>query len=200
MERFAATIKSRIEDFNPGMVFLTGTFSDVASNTTIRKSLGRLCQCGQIRRVMDGVYEKPKYSTLLHDYLPTDPEKVAYALAKYYHWNIAPCGEIALNKLGLSTQVPVVWSFISDGPYREFVVCGSKLSFKHRTNRDISHMSPITILVIEALKSLGKEMINDDIISRLRIVLSEQDKETILREAANSTDWIYRTIRKVCGK
>ena len=59
---------------------------------------------GEIRRIMDGVYEKLIYSDLLiSEYLPTDPESVAYALARYYHWNIVLCGDIALNKLKLNT-------------------------------------------------------------------------------------------------
>ena len=198
MPNIAATINSRIKEFSPGMIFLTGDFSDVASNATIRKTLGRLCKSGEIRRIMDGVYEKPIYSDLLKEYLPTDPESVAYALARYYHWNIAPCGDIALNKLKLSTQVPVVWSYISDGPYRDFNLDNITISFKHRTNRDISNMSTMTIMVIEALKRLGKEYADDQTISTLRNVLSKQDKETILYESANSADWIFRTIREVC--
>lgn len=198
MSDIATTIKSRIQEFSPGKIFLTGEFSDVASNTTIRKTLGRLCQTGEIRRVIDGIYEKPVYSDLLKEYVPTDPEAVAYALAKYYRWNIAPCGDIALNKLRLSTQVPMVWSYISDGPYRDFDLEKIRISFKHRTNRDISNMSTITVMVIEALKSIGKDNVNDKVISTLQTVLSEQDKETVLKESSNSADWIYRTIQEVC--
>jgi hypothetical protein len=65
----------------------------------------------EIRRIFDGVYEKPIYSALLQAYVPANPETVAYALARNYHWTISPCGDVALNKLGLSTQVPVVWSY-----------------------------------------------------------------------------------------
>lgn len=198
MRDITTTIKARISEFSPGMVFLTGEFSDIARNATIRKTLGRLCKSGEIRRVLDGVYEKPIYSELLMEYLPTDPESVAYALARYYHWNIAPCGDIALNKLQLSTQVPVVWSFISDGPYRDFCLDSVQISFKHRTNRDISHMSPITVMVIEALKSLGKENINSEVVSKLKTVLSKRDREIVLRESSNSADWICRVIQEVC--
>lgn len=197
MDSITATIKERIANYKPGTVFLTGELSDVAGNDTLRKTIGRLCQTGEIRRVMNGVYEKPAYSNLLKENLPTDPETVAYAIAKYYHWNIAPCGDIALNKLKLSTQVPMVWTYISDGPYREFLMDNIKISFKHRTNRDISWMSPITILVIEALKCLGKDNIDEKTISTLKNVLSEQDKQTILKEASNSSEWIYRTIQEV---
>lgn len=198
MSSITKAIKSRITEFDPGRIFLTGEFSEIANNTTIRQTLGRMCQTGEIRRVMDGVYEKPIYSELLNEYLPTDPESVAYALARFYHWNIAPCGDVALNKLMLSTQVPVVWSFISDGPYREYEFGNVKISFRHRTNRDISFLTTITIMVIEALKSLGKSSINSNVIATLRSVLSKEDKQTVMKEATNSAEWIYRTILEVC--
>ena len=80
------------------------------------QSLSRLVQSGTLRRILKGVYEKPKYSKLLDEYVAADPEAVANALARSYHWTIAPCGNTALNLLGLSTQVTAVWSYISDGP------------------------------------------------------------------------------------
>ena len=198
MNGIQATIKERIMLLEPGTVFLTGEFSDVASNSTLRKTLGRLCQEGIIRRILDGVYEKPKYSELLKEDLPTNPETVAYAIARFYHWNIAPCGDVALNKLHLSTQVPVVWSYISDGPYREYRIESITISFKHRTNRDISGMSPITILVIEALKTLGQNSVDDSTITILRNQLSKEDKKVLLLESTSSASWIYKTIQEVC--
>ena len=130
--------------------------------------------------------------------MPTNPEIAAYAIARYYHWNIAPCGDVALNKLQLSTQVPVVWSYISDGPYRDFQLESITISFKHRTNRDITGMSPMTILVIEALKTLGQNSVDDSTISILKDQLSEQDKKVLLSESTNSAAWICKTIQEVC--
>jgi len=191
-------IKNRIEDMTPGDIMMTSDFADLSSITTIRKCLGRLADDGIIRRVFDGVYEKPKYSKLLMEYMPTDPEKVAYALAKTYHWTIAPCGDIALNKLGLTTQVPAVWSYVSDGPYRDFTWDNIQLRFKHKANREISMLSEQTVLVIEAIRALGKERITEDIIVQLQNKLPDSDKAIILTEATTCSEWIYETIRKVC--
>ena len=134
-------IKKRIELAEPGTVFLTSDFTDIATTTTVRKCLGRQVEEKNIRRIIAGVYEKPVYSELLKEYIPANPDAVAYAIARSFHWTIAPCGDVALNKLGLSTQVPVVWSYISDGPYRKFSWDNITLSFKHRANREISFMS-----------------------------------------------------------
>lgn len=191
-------IKNRILTLEEGEIIMTSDFADISSTTTIRKCLGRLTNDGIIKRVFDGVYEKPKFSTLLNETLPTDPDKVAYAIAKNYHWSIAPCGDIALNKLGLTTQVPTVWSYVSDGPYRDFTWDNIKIRFKHKTNREISNLSAKTTLIIEALRALGKERINEDIILQLKEIIPDNDKKIILKEAATSSEWICETIRKVC--
>ena len=87
------------------------------------------------------------------------------AVLSCYHWTISPSGDIALNKLGLSTQVPTVWSYISDGPYREFAWDNIRLKYKHKTNRVISLLSESTILVVEAIRTLGKERIDRFLLS-----------------------------------
>ena len=195
---FYDEIKNRIALYEDGDIFFTTDFKDIANLATIRKYLGRQVEEGTIRRVMDGVYEKPKYSKILDEFIPTDPEKVAYALAKKYHWTISPCGDVALNKLGLSTQVPVVWSYVSDGPYREFTWDNIILSFKHKTNREISFMSHISIMVIEAIKTLGKDNIDENTIAILRSRLSGEEKTVLLKDATDSASWIFDIVKKVC--
>ena len=177
---------------------MTSDFTDIATATTVRKCLGRQVEEKNIRRILDGVYEKLIYSKLLKEYITANPDAIAYAIARSFLWTIAPCGDVALNKLGLSTQVPVVWSYISDGPYRKFSWDNITLSFKHRANREISFMSETTILVVEALKTLGKERVNDGIILGLRNRLPKEEKKKMLEEATGVSEWIYAVIRKVC--
>lgn len=191
-------IKKRIDSLSDGEILFASDFSDVASLATVRKFLGRQAEEGVIRRIFDGVYEKPKYSKVLDSFIPVDPEKVANALARKYHWTISPCGDVALNKLGLSTQVPAVWTYVSDGPYRKFGWENITVSFKHKANREISHMSDVSVMVVEALKALGKDNIDDQIINVLRARLSRQEKTTILTETAEVPSWVYEIIRKVC--
>ena len=86
-------IKKRIMLAESGMFFLTSDFTDLATTTTVRKYLGRQVEEKNIRRIIDGVYEKPVYSNLLNEYIPANSEKVAYAIARSFRWTIAPCGD-----------------------------------------------------------------------------------------------------------
>jgi len=110
-------IRDRIDSAESGSMFIYSDFSDIASADTVRQNVCRLAKVGFLRRVLDGVYEKPRYSGFLHEYLETNISQVAKALARNYHWTIAPDENHALNMLGLDTQVPAHPSYISDGAY-----------------------------------------------------------------------------------
>lgn len=196
---YMSGIRERVLSAEDGTVFVTSDFADIADTNTIRQSIYRLVNDGMLRRILQGVYEKPKYSKLLEEYVVADPDAVAKALARSYHWTIAPCGNTALNLLGLSTQVTAVWSYISDGPYKTYEWNSTKLEFKHRTNKEITGLSYMTSLVIQVLKTLGRSNVTSDIIKTLSEKLSDDEKQACLKEAAESTDWVYDTIRKICG-
>ena len=197
---YSKQIQDRIGNALEGTVFVNSDFADIADTETIRRNLNRLTKTGILRRILKGIYEKPEYSEMLKEYVAADPEAVAKALARNYHWTIAPCGNTALNLLGLSTQVTAVWSYISDGPYKTDEWNSTKIEFKHRTNKEITGLSYMTALVIQALKTLGKANVTSETIQALSSRLSEEDKSVMLREAAESTDWVYNAIRQIAGE
>ena len=196
---YAKLIRERIEQAPAGTLFINSDFADIADAETVRRNLNRQVQDGTIRRLINGLYEKPKYSALLQEYVAADPDAVARTLARCYHWTIAPCGNTALNLLGLSTQVTAVWSYISDGPYKSYELNSTKIEFKHRTNKEITGLSYMTALVIQALKTLGKDNVTEDTIAVLSQKQSAEEKRLLLEEAAESTDWIYEKIKLICG-
>lgn len=194
---YAEQIRQRIDVAVAGSIFINADFADIADTETIRRNLNRLVKSGAIRRVVKGIYEKPKFSKLLQEPVAPNPDTVAKALARNYHWTIAPDGNTALNLLGMSTQVPAVWTYISDGPYKTYQWNNTNLVFKHRTNKEISGLSSITALVVQALKTLGKERVTPEIVSALSERLNAGEKALLLKEAAASTDWVYDVIRRL---
>ena len=196
---YSRLIRKRIDEAQEGTIFINSDFTDVADANTVRRTLNRLVSENFIRRLLNGIYDKPKYSTLLNEFVAPDPNSIAHALARCYHWSIAPSGNTALNLLGLSTQVTAIWSYISDGPYKTYDLNTTKIVFKHRTNKEITGLSYLSALVIQALKALGKDNVDEFVINTLSIKLSSKDKEALLRETTESTDWIFETIKMVCG-
>ena len=191
-------IRKRIQESRAGSVFVASDFVDITENVKVGVSLSRLEEEGLIKRIMRGVYYKPEYSKLLGENVAPSPNAVAYAIARNFGWSIVPCGDTALNLLGLSTQVPAAWSYVSDGPYKDYSYDNTIIKFKHTTNKEISKLTPKTALVIQALKTLGKDNIRNETIERIKESTTLNERKIMLREAQYATAWIYEVIKLIC--
>ena len=193
-------VRKRIESANPGDVFIPADFSDIAEARKITMCLSRLLKDGTLEKVKRGVYMKPRYSTLLKCQVPPKADTVASAIARNYGWTIVPCGDTALNYLGLSTQIPAVWAYVSDGPYKSYDAGHMHFQFKHTDKKnELIGISRTTAVVIQALRALGKDGIDTDVIRRLSDVLSREEKQQMLRESQYTASWIYETIKQIAG-
>ncbi len=199
MERsnYLKEIRQRIAQSEYGTVFVASDFADVSNNMKIGVCLSRLENEKILRRVLRGIYDKPEYNDFLQEYLEPSADKVAHAIARNNSWTIIPCGDTALNLLGLSTQVPAIWLYVSDGPYGNYSFNNVNIKFKHTANKEISKLSYKTSLVIQALKALGKENIDDNVLTKLSKVLSKDEKKKMLNEAKSTTSWIYEYIKLI---
>lgn len=191
-------IRGNIEKAENGSVFVSTDFTDITDKKTVNMGLIRLADEGLIKKILFGVYYKPEFSKLLGEAVAPSPNKVAHALARNFGWTIVPCGDTALNLLGLSTQVPSQWVYVSDGAYKEYTFDNTTIKFKRTTNKEISKVSYKTALTIQALKALGKENITEQIILRLKKILTDEEKEKMLAESKSATSWVLELIKVIC--
>ena len=191
-------IRGNIEKAENGSVFVSTDFTDITDKKTVNMGLIRLADEGLIKKILFGVYYKPEFSELLCEAVAPSPNKVAHALARNFGWTIVPCGETALNLLGLSTQVPSQWVYVSDGAYKEYTFDNTTIKFKRTTNKEISKVSYKTALTIQALKALGKENITEQVILRLKKILTDEEKEKMLAESKSATSWVLELIKVIC--
>lgn len=191
-------IKDRINKSEIGTVFVATDFVDISDKTSINTYLTRLDEEKSLQRIMRGVYYKPEYNEFLGEYVAPEPDAVAHALARNFGWTIVPCGDTALNLLGLSTQIPAAWVYVSDGTYKEYTYEQTTIKFKRTTNKEISKLSYKTALVVQALKALGKDNVDDTVLTKLKNNLTDSEKQALLTEAKAATSWIYEYIKLIC--
>jgi hypothetical protein len=196
-QHIAGKIVSRIYGRGRGSVITPKDFLDLASHVTVRQILSRLAKEGKIRRLLRGVYEYPALSKMLNAPANPDPDAIAQAIARAHGWTIIPSGETALNILGLSTQVTAQWQYFSDGPSKNFIWPGGTLVLKHRTNKETTKLSPVTALVVQALKTLGEDHVNESAMATLREKLGPPELSRAIREARYVTSWIYEIIKRL---
>ena len=197
MSSYTEKISDKINGFDSNKVFFANDFLDIASYETARKILNRMVKEGKIKRVIDGFYYNPRYSELIGEYEAVSIHELALAIARKYNWNIAPCSSTALNLIGLSTQVPTHYKYISSGRYKKYTIGDTVLEFKKVNPGEIANMSLKTATVIQAIKSLGKENINREVIRKIREYLTEEEISDLMDEAKSVPSWIYEVIRDI---
>ncbi|KXA48597.1 hypothetical protein HMPREF1881_01829 [Streptococcus agalactiae] len=198
MNSYLDQIKNRINDFDSRKVFINNDFLDIAGNETVRRTLNQLVSENKIKRVINGFYYNPIYSELIGEYEAVSIHELALAIARKYNWNIAPFNSTALNLLGLSTQVPTHYKYISSGRYKEYKIGDTVLEFKKVNPGEIANMSLKTATIIQAIKSLGKENITSEVMQKIRENLTEKERIDLMNESKSVPAWIYEVIREIC--
>ncbi len=145
-----------------------------------------------------GIYDYPGYSKMLDKTLSPDMDQVARAFARKFNWRLEVAGETALNLLGLSTQLPANYVYLSDGPSRRYNILGQTLEFKKSALKNIGFKYRESMLIVQALKTLGKDHVSPDIKAKIRRCLLPGQCIKVLRDIKSATGWIYEVIVEIC--
>jgi hypothetical protein len=180
-----------------GWAFSSSDLAGRFARQQIDNALSDLAQDGKVRLVARGLYDYPRYSDLLQKALSPDIDQVANAYARKFNWRIEVSGESALNLLELSTQIPAQYVYLSDGPSKSYDVMGVQLNFKKSTLKDIGFKHRESILIVQALKALGKELLSESVFGIIREQIDPKSYSKILRDTQGSTGWIYEAIKQM---
>ncbi len=190
-------IELKISRFKPGQVVLPSDFKDLGTSTAIRKTLSRLVESGQLERMGQGIYVIPKNDKVFGKVLPS-MEELAEALAKKEHVKIKPSGQYALNKVGLSTQVPMRLVFLTTGNAKKIRIGRSAIIFKSTTAKKLSMKGDITSLLFLGLEELDLQRLAPTQMDRIMGLLKQETPENLkynLRLAPTKvSDFIVKNI------
>jgi ribosomal protein S19E (S16A) len=188
-------ILQHIEAFPKGELFLPSDFTELGSSEAVRLSLFRLEKEGVITRVAQGIYVRPRESSLIGKLTPT-AEEVAETIAKRDKIRTTPTGSYALNALGLSTQVPMNIVLLTDGSPREIKVGKRKIKFKKTTPKNLMAKGKISRLVIQALKEIGNGKVTAVEEQKILDVLKKENEKDLKHDIALAPVWIQKIMRK----
>lgn len=191
-------ILNRIHGNGMGWAFSQIDFMDIAKTATIHWVMHRLVQEGTIRRVIRGIYDYPRFSELLQKPMPPDIHKVARALERKFGWRIQPGGAVSLNLMGISTQVPSKFVYLSDGPNRKYQVGETTLLFKHQALKEASLNYEVSAILVQGLKEIGKNHVNEHVLKQMRSWLPKSKRKLILKDAKGVTGWVYDALKRIC--
>ena len=197
------TIQDKIIDHlrrrGRGNVFTPKDFLDIGSRMAVDQALSRLMKAGVVDRLGRGLYCYPKTNKRLGIAIPPDVDEIADALARQTGSRIAPSGATAANQLGLTTQVPVKPTYLTDGRSRQVNVGDFVIVLKHVAPKELPVGNRTSATVVQALRHLGKDSVDALVLNKIRKAITSKHRTQLLQDARYTTDWIADAIRKIAN-
>tara|TARA_B110000037_G_scaffold210028_1_gene259839 strand:- start:636 stop:1229 length:594 start_codon:yes stop_codon:yes gene_type:complete len=187
-------IENKIKSMKRGSVLFPSNFDDIGNVEVVKKSLLRLENKKFLVRLAHGIYLYPKQDKLLGVLYPTI-EEIAIAIAERDKARIIPTGTTALNKLGLSTQIPMNIVFLTDGAPRSILVGKRIIKLKRTSPKNLAVKGEITSLIIQALKEIGKDNVTAGQLEKIKIHLEKEKQEIIANDAKLAPVWISKIMK-----
>lgn len=188
-------ILSKIKKAKRGSVFFIENFSAKNNTEAVRKSLERLVKSSELQRVATGIYVRPEKDPIL-GYISPSIESIIHAIAKRDKARIVPTGIYALNRLGLTTQVPMNISYLTDGSARKVKIGKRTIIFKRTSPKNLATQGEISTLVIQALRSIGKDKVSAEEIEKITQLLSKENNTHLQHDLRLAPEWIKQILKK----
>lgn len=187
------SISMEIGKMEPGTVFFPSDLASLGSKTSnILKVLERKTKAGTIMRLAQGVYFIPVIDTKYGIGVIYPPyEEVAKRIAERDKITIVPTGAYAQNLLGFSTQVPMNLVYMTDGRSKTIsLLNGYTIQFVHTPQKNLAFKNRKLMMLVFALKDIGKENMTEDHVDHIRVVLANMPFESIKDDLALMPAWI----------
>ncbi|UKJ09240.1 DUF6088 family protein [Solitalea lacus] len=189
MESTHQVIAQKIKKLRKGKIIYPTDFRGIGTTDSVKKALSRLTKDGVIRRAAHGIYYLPKIDPLIGELKPT-AEEIAQSIAEKEHIKIKPAGSFAMNKLGISTQVPMNLVYMTDGSPRDIKVGKKVIKFKKTTPKKMALKGKYSSLVIQALEELNIDEIEKETQRKIIDILNKESIEVIRHDLSLSSQRI----------
>lgn len=186
-------IYGRIVSLEGGSVIFASDFLDLCTERQAGRVLTELEAKGEIKRLARGIYCKPTLTRFGPLY--PDVSRIVEAVAQRDHAQVLPSGYTAANMLGLSTQVPMAYTYITSGSSRQLIVDGKAINLQRAVPRNFAYKTRLAALIVQALKATGAENIGPEEISALKNAINKHpDKEVFQSDVLLMPVWMKTII------
>ena len=188
-ESLEIKIFRKIKRAKNNLLFSVDMFAKFGNAKAVSKALERLTKEEKLYRVATGFYALPRIHGDFGVILPSIDE-IALAIAKRDKARVIPTGSYALYKLGLTTQVPMNVVYYTDTSAR-FVKVGKRtIKFKKASSRNLAFKGEVSMLAIQALRSLGKGNVTDEEIAHIKMILQNENPTHLKHDLLLAPFWI----------
>lgn len=200
MNRYRGSVDNRMLDrirrHGGGWVFTPADFQDLGSRDAVASALKRYKADRTIRHLARGLYDVPRSHPNFPAAWPS-LDAVVSALQSRDGLRVQPSGAYAAHMLGLSDQVPMRVSFLTDGPARRLSLGNLNITLKPTTPRNMATAGRVSGNVIQALRWLGKDRVDDRTVKKLQASLDDTAKSQLVGDLRYAPAWISDVMRRV---
>ncbi len=189
-------IKQRIVGKGRGAIFAPPDFLDIGSRASVDQALSRLADQGVIRRLTRGLYDYPMQSSRFGLLAPS-ADDIARAVARKDNQVLQPSPAMAANQLGLSTQVPSNPTYMTDGPTRTKKIGRQVIQFRNASPKTLVGADQKTGTVFQALRYVGKDRVDDQVIGKIAHVLNAKDRAQLIRQSKHVPAWMHPVVQQI---
>ena len=101
----------------------------------------------------------------------------------------------ALNALGLSTQVPMNYVYLTNGWAKELTVLNNiNVKFKQTSAKSMSFHNKLAMLITVALKDFGQKNVTSEHIDTIHRLLRNEPKEKVMKDLVLMPVWIRKIV------
>ena len=187
------TLKSRIKALPVDSVLFRSDYPEYHSEF-VGSTLAELTESGVLFKMAQGIYVKPRKSRF--GLVFPSIEKIVQAIAMRDNAEVLPSGTTALNALGLSTQVPMNYSYLTSGSERTIKLANRQVVLKRGVPKNFCYKTRLIALLTQALRALKQENIGDSEIQIIReLIAKETDKESLAKDVDAMPGWMKRIIK-----
>ena len=90
--------------------------------------------------------------------------------------------------------------YLSDGPSKTYDILGQTLEFKHHIYREAAISDKKTMLVVQAIKSIGENNITSEFLCKLENKFNAEEWLKIKKNSTKATGWVYKIISEIADK
>jgi hypothetical protein len=186
-------IVKQIDLMTPGTIFFPATFRMLGTDDAIKMALSRLAKDKTILRLANGIYAVPQQHSLIGSITPS-LEQIAAAIAERDQVQIKPAGVYALNKLGISQQVPTKHVYITNGQPRTYKIGANEILFKSASPKKLALKGPISSLLILAMDELGPSLVDEGLRRQIKELIQKESPELLANDLKLAPSWIAKQL------
>ena len=192
-DRHNITLSERIEALPEDSVLFRTDFPEYHSEF-VGGTLAELTQEGMLVKLAQGIYAKPRRSRF--GLVLPSVDKIAQAIAARDNAEVLPSGMTALNVLGLSTQVPMKYSYLTTGSERIIKLKNQEIRLKRGVPKNFCYETKLIALLVQALKTLKQQNVGEEELQVIRNLISrEPDRSALAKDVDMMPVWMKRIVK-----